>query len=121
MDPAEVVWFAAALDLLVKYSKRAGCVVPSSVPTVRSELQTFLDSRADSLADATTRPPRVAVLHPDGEWIDVEEAAQMLGVSADAVRKSCRTGRFVGVARKWRGRWLVPAESLELHAGGKGM
>lgn len=113
LDPTEVVWFAAALDHLVKYSKRAGCVVPPSVPRVRSELQTFLESHADSLADATTRPSSVSVLHPDGEWIDTEEVARMLGVTAGAVRKACRQGRFAAIARRHRGRWWLPAAAVE--------
>ena len=40
------------------------------------------------------------MVDPEDEWIDTATAAEHLGLTEDAVRKACRTGRFTGVARK---------------------
>lgn len=113
IDAAEVAWFAAALDTLVKFAGRAGCVVPPSVRPMREQLQTFLDGHAGGGVDATSGLSPGAVFDSDGQWIDAGEVADMLDLTASAVRKACRTGRFAGVARKHRGRWWIPTECVD--------
>jgi len=111
LEYREVVWFAGALDMLAKYAKRAGCAVPSSVISVRAHLDTYLGSRTHGRGDATTRPAAELLVHP--EDVDANEASERLGITADAVRKACRTGRFAAVARKQRGQWRLPAADVE--------
>ncbi len=43
------------------------------------------------------------------------ECAQILGVSEQAVRDECRSGRIQGI--KFGGRWLVPRSELERVTG----
>lgn len=114
LDYNEVVWFAAALDEMARYAARAGSVLPPSVITVRAELHAFLSSRASGRGDATTRP--LVELMADPDEVDARNAAERLGLTPDAIRKACRAGRFKEVARKRRGRWMIPAEDVEVGA-----
>lgn len=111
-DAKDVEWLVAVLNMLTVTADRAGFTVPSSIPPVHQALQGFLDGRAGGSGGATTEPVVLALPDSDGQWIDAEEVARMLDVTVDAVRKSCRQGRFAIVARKHRGRWWIPADSV---------
>lgn len=113
LEYTEVVWFAAALDTLVKFAGKAGSSVPQSVLLMRQALQQHLDGRADGRGGATAEPVGAAVFDDVGQWIDAEEVAQVLDVTPDAVRKSCRAGRLSVVARKYKGRWWIPADCVK--------
>lgn len=111
LEPEEVAWFSAALETLTKYAGMARCSVPPSVPPMRVALESFLAGRAGSRLNATTR--LLADLLADPDEVDAAEAADRLGVTVDAVRKACRSGRFRGVARKHRGRWMIPTVDID--------
>lgn len=110
LDADDVEFYAGVLTVLDTLLKRLGYNGSDQTRVVRSRLEAFLNGRADGHAAVTTRPPLAEV--PDADHMDANEAAGQLGVTAGAVRKACRTGRFQGVARKQRGRWMIPADEL---------
>ncbi|OBB33060.1 hypothetical protein A5792_11565 [Mycolicibacterium peregrinum] len=114
LDADDVEFFAGALLLLDTWAKRLGYNTSQQTQSVRTRLTEFLESRAAGRADATVRPLSGVVA--DAGVVDATEAAEHLGLTPDAVRKACRTGRFAGVAQKRLGRWTIPATELERSA-----
>jgi hypothetical protein len=113
LDPVEVAWFVSALEFLEKLAIRARMALPPAVAAQKSALTQHL-SRVGGRVDTTTRPITELDSHTE---IDASEAAERLGISADAMRKACRSGRFGGVARKHHGRWFIPLADIEAMKG----
>lgn len=115
----EAALVVAALERLEQLAAAGGGHLGMELARVKMELAAWVASRVEGRAGATTRPAGATEVHTAGEeLITTEEAARMLGVSSDAVRKSCRAGRWAGAARKVRGAWLIEAEAVEAAAGG---
>ena len=112
LNAADVAWFVSALEFLEKLAIRARMGLPPSVAATKNVLAQHL-SRVGGRADATPRPVVSRVVDPEDEWIDTATAAEHLGLTEEAVRKACRTGRFTGVARKHHGRWCIPQADIE--------
>lgn len=113
IDADDAIWLVAALSLLEELVKRRGHPPVVSLDEKKQTLTAFL-RRVDGRADTTMRPDSAALAHDSD--IDVllgtEEAAGVLGLSADAVRKACRSGRFAHLARRSGGRWWIPRSAL---------
>lgn len=115
--PEEVAWFVSALDVLEALAAKLNQPVHPSVAPVKRDLARYLETRAPARADARTRGLLGMVAHDE---VMTDKAAARLGLTEDAVRLACRTGRFVGVARKQRGRWVIPAVVVEAEAQRRG-
>lgn len=111
LDVEDAAKLQSALEALETLAARSGYALGREVAVMKQGVAAFL-GRVAGRADATTRPPVTQIRDADGELIDVEEAARMLGLTADALRKACRTGRYASVARKVRGRWMIPAADV---------
>ncbi len=51
---------------------------------------------------------------PVPRLLDSREAAQLLGISEEAVRGLCRRGRALPGASRFANQWLVPVRAVEL-------
>ena len=110
----DAAWFLGTLRTLEQLAKRCKVTLPPTVAERRDALLTYLVGRAAGHADATTRPAALTAAHDGGrEVIDTDEAANMLGITSGAMRKRCRSGRYMGVARKELGRWVIPKVDVE--------
>lgn len=118
--PEEAALLQSALETLERWAVARGYPLAPDLALIKRDLASYVASRAPGRVGATTRLERESVPHPGGErFVDTEEAALMLGLSSDALRKACRAGRFAGVARKSRGRWMILASVVEAEAAGK--
>lgn len=111
LDAVSAAWVLAGLELLEELVVRRGWALDASVPAVQTRLREFL-GRAAGRADTTKRPSAVPISDDGRGYVDATRAGELLGISADAVRKACRGGRFQGVARKTRGQWLIPVDAV---------
>lgn len=109
----DATWLIAALAMLEQLVARAGHPPVPSLGEKRRVLAEFV-GRVDGHADATTRPGSGALAHDSDidALLSTEEVSSMLNVTADAVRKACRTGRFAYVARRAGGRWWIPRSAV---------
>lgn len=114
----EAALVVAALEKLERLSAAGGGLLIVDLARLKMNLASWVASRVQSRADATTRPTQAPVVHSAGEgFVTCEEAAEMLGIAVDSARKACRTGRWRGTARKVRGRWMLPVEEVEGRGG----
>ncbi|CQD21608.1 Helix-turn-helix domain protein [Mycolicibacterium conceptionense] len=113
LEPSDAEALQIALERYERKVARDGARLSRQLARIKMDLAAFV-SRAGSRVDTTTRPAHGTGCDPDGElFIDTAEAAKMLGITEDAVRRRCRSGIFVNVAKRVRGRWMVPSADVE--------
>lgn len=106
----EAALLQVALETLERWSAAKGAALSGEVAMLKLNLATFV-GRAVGDVEATMRPDLARGPH-DEDFMDSKEAARVLGLTVGAVAKRCRTGVFGGVARRERGRWLIPAADV---------
>lgn len=110
----DATWFLGTLRTLEQLAKRCRVALSPTVAARREVLLSYLAGRATGHADATTRPVAAMAVQDGEEVIDTDAAAKMLGITSGAMRKRCRSGRYMGVARKERGRWVISKVEVEV-------
>jgi hypothetical protein len=113
LDAADAALLVAALERLERLAVHRGSPIEASVVRVKRELTQYL-TRVATRADARTRVPFGVAGNDD--FVDIATAAQRIGISEDALRLACRSGRFAGVAQRHNGRWQIPAADVAADA-----
>lgn len=109
LDRDEIAWLLALIAVMERWAHRLRQPLPASVPPMRARLEAANQCLAERIADETTGQECGLML--DHELVDSAEAAELLGVTAGAVRKQLSRGRYGGAVRV-RGRWLIPRAEL---------
>lgn len=99
--------------------RRDGLPLPLEVARLKGDLAEYV-GRARGRADTTIRPDSGGMTDANEEQLlSVEEAAGLMGISADGIRKSCRRGKLALAARKIRGQWWIPRPDVLAVLGGE--
>jgi excisionase family DNA binding protein len=103
--------------LLDRLAAADPCVRAELVETVAAVRRAGEEwARWRSAADGRTALPQPEPLGSSPVWLTTEDAADVLGVSANRIRQLCRTGSLPG--RRVGGRWLVDDDAVRLKALG---
>lgn len=108
-DAELILLLIQILEVLVAKQGRRIDPVDHRLPEMREGLEAFI-CRVSGRANATTG--QAAGLASEYE-LSAAEAAEMLQVSAGAVRKRCERGTYLGDARKVFGRWKIRRSAIE--------
>lgn len=114
LSASEAAALQVSLETLERFAAQRGCLLSRDVAVLKRDLAAFV-GRAARHVDATTRLPHGEGRQDDDDeqLIDTAEAARVLGITEDSVRKRCRTGIFMTAARQVRGRWMIPMSDVE--------
>lgn len=108
-DAELILLLIQILEVLVAKQGRRIDPVDHRLPEMREGLEAFV-CRVSGRANATTG--QAAGLASEDE-LSAADAADMLKISAGAVRRRCQRGTYVGESRKVGGQWRIRRSAIE--------
>lgn len=110
-EAIEYLVIRRGMDALERELRRDSTHLPPQAQEIRARVTELLTGTKPSRGAELTEPATGVIATSDRTFMDVNQAAEMLKKTKEAVRKDCRKGRLFG--EKSGKSWRIASESVE--------